>query len=62
MARQLLKYHWLSEFYDLNYLINKKVLKKTKNTIKLNEFDLICGQNLVFGVRVENKTLRYKIW
>ena len=43
MAPRLLKYHWLSEFYYLDYLINKKELKKTKNTIKLSEFDLICG-------------------
>ena len=52
MALQLLNFHWLSEFYYLKYLINKKELKKTKNTIKLSEFDLICGKNLVFGVRV----------
>ena len=69
MAPRLLKYHWLSEFYYLNYLINKKGLKKTKNTIKLSKFDLICGTfksltqmtfkytaNLVFGVRVPLRT------
>ena len=27
----------------LNYLINKKEEKKTKNTIKVSEFDIICG-------------------
>ena len=43
MAPRLLKYHMNSEFYYLNYLINKKELKKTKNIIKLSEFDLICG-------------------
>ena len=40
-----------------NYLINKKKeLKKTKNTIKVSKFDLICGYNSVYGVRVP---LRY---
>ena len=43
MAPLLLKYLLLSEFYYLNYLINKKELKKTKNIIKVSEFDLICG-------------------
>ena len=36
----------------LKYLIDKKELRKTKNTIKVSEFDLICGSNFVFGVRV----------
>ena len=45
-----------------DYLIIQKELKKTKNTIKIGEFNLSCRKKLVFGARVPLMMFMYRTY